>query len=237
MTGRQQQAFTLAETLITLGIIGIVAALTIPTLMKNYEEHVNKERFLKMYSVLSNAYNEILLENGGTLIAAMDYNNTIGSAKRADTIRNLFASKIKYFKKCDANSTNCMPKDKNGNDYINTKLDQTTQDSNLLFSDGDGVSKLILNDGSYVSFNATNTTCDITDKFNTCVLVGIDTNGAIPPNKKGKDVHSLILSNIRLFVYGEDYFANGGTGVAWYQEYCTKTDGIGCGVLWLLNLR
>lgn len=31
--------FTLAEVLITLGIIGVVAAMTIPTLMVNYKAH------------------------------------------------------------------------------------------------------------------------------------------------------------------------------------------------------
>ena len=33
-------AFTLAEVLITLGIIGVVAALTIPTLIQKYEKQV-----------------------------------------------------------------------------------------------------------------------------------------------------------------------------------------------------
>lgn len=34
-------AFTLAETLITLGIIGVVAALTIPSIIKNYQKKTN----------------------------------------------------------------------------------------------------------------------------------------------------------------------------------------------------
>ena len=45
-------AFTLAEVLITLGIIGIVAALTIPTLVKNYEKFVLETKFKKAKSVL-----------------------------------------------------------------------------------------------------------------------------------------------------------------------------------------
>ena len=35
--GYMQKGFTLAEILITLGIVGIVAALTIPTLISNYQ--------------------------------------------------------------------------------------------------------------------------------------------------------------------------------------------------------
>ena len=35
----KKRAFTLAEVLITLGIIGIVAALTMPTLIGNYQKN------------------------------------------------------------------------------------------------------------------------------------------------------------------------------------------------------
>lgn len=47
-----KKAFTLAEVLITLGIIGVVAAITIPGLMTAYKAHVLKTSFLKNYSVI-----------------------------------------------------------------------------------------------------------------------------------------------------------------------------------------
>lgn len=36
--GLQKKAFTLAEVLITLGIIGVVAAMTLPTLVGEYQK-------------------------------------------------------------------------------------------------------------------------------------------------------------------------------------------------------
>ena len=48
-------AFTLAEVLITLGIIGVVAAMTIPTLMANIKAHQYSAKFKKTVSTLSNA--------------------------------------------------------------------------------------------------------------------------------------------------------------------------------------
>ena len=48
-------AFTLAEVLITLGIIGMVAAMTIPTLMANVKAHQYSAKFKKTVSTLSNA--------------------------------------------------------------------------------------------------------------------------------------------------------------------------------------
>lgn len=52
MLHNQKFAFTLAEVLITLGIIGVVAAITIPTLMTNYKARRLRSQFFKSYSTL-----------------------------------------------------------------------------------------------------------------------------------------------------------------------------------------
>ena len=51
---QKKKAFTLAEVLITLGIIGIVAALTIPALMHNHQARVLDTQYKKAISVLAN---------------------------------------------------------------------------------------------------------------------------------------------------------------------------------------
>ena len=48
-----KKAFTLAEVLITLGIVGIVAALTIPMLAKNYQFYIRQQQFKKAYAALN----------------------------------------------------------------------------------------------------------------------------------------------------------------------------------------
>ena len=48
-------AFTLAEVLITLGIIGIVAAITLPNIIYNYQKHVVETRLQKFYSTINQA--------------------------------------------------------------------------------------------------------------------------------------------------------------------------------------
>ena len=50
-------AFTLAEVLITLGIIGIVAAMTLPSLVQNYKEKQTVVALKKIYSTMSQAFN------------------------------------------------------------------------------------------------------------------------------------------------------------------------------------
>lgn len=50
-----RKGFTLAEVLITIGIIGVVAAMTIPTLITKYKRHVAEVKLQKFYSVINNA--------------------------------------------------------------------------------------------------------------------------------------------------------------------------------------
>lgn len=61
---KRLRAFTLAEVLITLGIIGVVAAMTIPTLMSNYREKVVLTRMQKFYSTFNQALMRSEADNG-----------------------------------------------------------------------------------------------------------------------------------------------------------------------------
>lgn len=57
-------AFTMAEVLITLGIIGIVAAMTLPTLIGNYQKKVLATKLKKTYTILSQQFIRSQLDNG-----------------------------------------------------------------------------------------------------------------------------------------------------------------------------
>ena len=59
----QNAAFTLAEVLITLGIIGIVAAMTIPTLISKYRHKVLEMSFKKTYANLQNAFRAVIADD------------------------------------------------------------------------------------------------------------------------------------------------------------------------------
>ena len=53
---RKKAAFTMAEVLITLGIIGIVAAMTLPSLIGRWQKIVHVNRMKRTYSIISNAF-------------------------------------------------------------------------------------------------------------------------------------------------------------------------------------
>jgi prepilin-type N-terminal cleavage/methylation domain-containing protein len=59
------KAFTLAEVLITLGIIGVVAAMTLPTLIQNHKNRELQTQFKKSYSTLSQILQKVVTEEYG----------------------------------------------------------------------------------------------------------------------------------------------------------------------------
>ena len=80
-------AFTLAEVLITLGIIGVVAALTLPALINNYEKSVVEIRMQKFYTNINAALKLSIVENGDMVdwTFPQDYYDADGSEQFFNT--------------------------------------------------------------------------------------------------------------------------------------------------------
>ena len=68
----KRTAFTLAEVLITLGIIGIVAAITLPTIINNYRVKVLENQFKKADSIIQQAVQKTANEYGYTSLAELN---------------------------------------------------------------------------------------------------------------------------------------------------------------------
>lgn len=62
--GQRRTAFTLAEVLITLGIIGVVAAMTLPSLIANYEKQRTAVAVKKVYAELQQVLKMAVVQYG-----------------------------------------------------------------------------------------------------------------------------------------------------------------------------
>ena len=67
MYNKKTYGFTLAEVLITLGIIGVVASLTMPALIQNSKKTETSARLKKFYSLMEQAIIMSELANGNSL--------------------------------------------------------------------------------------------------------------------------------------------------------------------------
>lgn len=62
------RAFTMSEVLITIGIIGIVAAMTLPTVITKYKRKTAETKLAKFYSVINQAIRMSIAEHGEIII-------------------------------------------------------------------------------------------------------------------------------------------------------------------------
>ena len=96
---KSRKAFTLAEVLITLGIIGVVAALTIPTLVNNYRKKVLETGFKKSMSTIQQALNTTAAECGADYLLKYRMDNLVTAPipkEEREEINRIFAEQLKY---------------------------------------------------------------------------------------------------------------------------------------------
>ena len=95
---KTRRAFTLAEVLITLAIIGVVAAMTIPTLIANYQE--------KSWTTASQVFERKLTE----AMKVMNVNGTLAGHTTTQSFVDELSKNFKVTKTCDSNNLkNCVP--------------------------------------------------------------------------------------------------------------------------------
>lgn len=173
-------AFTLAEVLITLGIIGIVAAMTIPTLMQSsqYSEYVAGVK--KSLSVLSQAVSQYELDNGcvGDLSQCNDF-----SIADAATQWNALKPYLRLNQDCGTTS-GCFPTTK----YVPLFGPPGVNDLNTItYANG------ILSDGTIIGLVPG--LC-VSNPNGYCAAIYIDVNGSKAPNKIGRDLFKFdVLGN------------------------------------------
>ena len=126
----KRAAFTLAEVLITIGIIGIVAAMTMPSLIANYRKKQTAVRLERFYSIMSQAVLRWQQDEG---IMPEDIRFPAETAKNGVKTQEWFSSTI--------------------GKYITTTY-QTTNGQNFsaAFNDGSGFDSYIGNENQFFIF-------------------------------------------------------------------------------------
>lgn len=213
---RSVAAFTLAEVLITLGIIGVVAAMTIPTLIKNTQDMEYKAAWKKNYSRFAQAITLAINENGnsfGGMTKGSEYSISY-------ELSNKILSNMNTIKICTAGNTiaegcwhNVSDWYRIGGNTAPTTATVTNYGPSAMLKDG----TLVL--FKYISSATTSLTCS-TDELNEDSYIDIDVNGFKKPNTIGKDIYRLKI------------FCNGRVQPAGVPgDYYDITSGFGCDVI------
>ena len=206
MKENKRRGFTLAETLLTLAIIGIAAAMTLPSLVRQYRE--------KAWSTAQDLFEK-------KLEIAMSNMNTDGTLTGYSTTESFISELKKYIEITNictgSNITGCFPKEvlwTEGEDAVEitssavTYADTDDQDwaetVGVQFSNG--VEALI-------AYNKNCTDDPYNNQFSAtsaCIGIIYDVSGSSNPNANGKDLLSINVSKLgSKYVY----IMSDGTGI------------------------
>lgn len=187
MNFKRAKAFTLAETLITLAIIGVVASLTITVLYNNYQKHQYVAGLKKAYSEFSQMFKQYIADEGVQDLSQTDifakYSGEMffTSLNRQGILENVIKKYFKIDKSCKYNNTDCAISES----YLNKSGSYTTFSTNRYsFSTIDGMyfSIVLPQQGTCKpNYSAPS------NMKSFCGNVIVDVNGPKPPNKKGRD--------------------------------------------------
>lgn len=184
-------AFSLAEVLIALVVIGVVAAITVPVLFENYKKQETISRLKKAYSVISNGLRMSQTENGpfSSWEVGADMTDVEGYFNKywVPYFQNI--TKYNYAKDLGYEDNLCW-KNINGKKI---GWGVMTSDTRILFALADGT----------VVFYPRNTT-DINGNPAYTRFFYVDINGSKKPNVIGKDVFMFYVvdyDNLKPYCY------------------------------------
>lgn len=168
------KAFTLAETLIALAIVGIIATLTIPNLIDGYNKKIYVANVQKVYNLFSDSGRKCMSDNNTDSLAETDMTELNG-------VGNFLKTYFKVVKDCGV--------------YSDDK-ESCFADS---YKDVDGTSAyipaldykycVVINTGAVICMDSMSTDGD--SNYHGYSNVIFDVNGKKAPNTKGRDLFAF----------------------------------------------
>ncbi len=211
----RHSAFTLAEVLITLGIIGIVAAMTIPTLITNNQE--------KGWSTAATVFERKLEES----LKVMNTQQTLAGYSTTESFVDELSKHIKIVKTCkNTELDKCFPKTFTYGFPETETMDITSfTDSSKLRKEPYGTNTVGLQFANgVVAVMAYDPKCK-QDPFSnqitgtSCISMIYDTSGFKSPNTSNKDLRMLNVNTLFAFKVGGTKYS-----APFFSNFITKTE-------------
>lgn len=219
--------FTLAEVLITLAIIGIVAVLTIPQVVANYKEKAHIVRLKKISSELYNVYSLAVFEHG----PVNSWSNGTTFAEHGKAINDILEKYLKYTKVCSSISQGCNSPDTYNTDGTKGQniFDYYTGGARKYFLTNGAIIRIIAESGDNYLHNWCKNPSNYSHYLFKCGSIVVDTNGFKGPNRNGVDIFKFIIMQDKLLPLGtqQDHSQEN-------FDRCKNASGIGSCTAWVL---
>ncbi len=185
--------FTLAEVLITLGIIGVVAAMTMPTLITKHQKQVYANQLKTNVSIISQAIYKYMADQG------VDNLNLTPMVDGADELKEFFEDYVKVVNDCNGRyylegEHSCFAKSYKYYDGSHAPTNQEAYSCGVVLNLVNGAS--VCADVQQGASDDGDTTNNGVVGDNAVLSVEIDINGNKGPNVIAKDLFTFsVLAN------------------------------------------
>lgn len=219
---KQKNGFTLAEVLITIVVIGIIAAIIIPVILQNHKEKVTVTKVKRAYKTLFDAYQFAQIELG----TPDNWGIEGRTLENAIIVRDILLKNIRVNKVFDTAEEAWEWYGTNNNiRYLNGQ-------DGFSFSPIALVVYAVLEDGSLflICSNNPDDNRGAGQLGRAYANIGIDINGSAPPNTEGIDVFYFYLTELGVLPAGSQYDTSYP-----FDKDCTPTGrGVGC-TAWVIE--
>ena len=188
-----QPAFTLAEVLVTLGVIGIVAAMTLPMLARNYNFYIRQQQFKKAYAAMNIAVQKTQIDMGEGVKCYYGSEGTYLSG--CEWFFESLVGNLQVIKICDNNALNngCISKDFRGGEVVYAEVQggdepDVNKERFLLNCGGFSDSKIKNKVAVYILNSGFSLITYYGGKYPLYPIFLLDINGLQGPNKWGHDI-------------------------------------------------
>ena len=195
VAGTVLSGFTLAEVLVTLTVVGVVASLVIPPMVHQIEEEQCKIQFKRVYNDINQATERIMQEKGGTMNLGSSF--YVGSG-----LYSAYKKYLNYTRDCAGSNIagNCWHIS-GGSKLLN---------GDILGNPGPGF-YIVLNNGAFVNFftDFNSYTCSMGPLWGikkTCAKLNVDVNGFKGPNTWGKDIYGIWVIPEGIVAFGTELY-------------------------------
>lgn len=191
-----REGFTLAEVLITLGIIGIIATMTMPALITKYQNRSYVTAMKKAYSSFAQVIKMSEIDNGEIKLWDIQENNM------KFVFDEYFKPYLHVVKDCGLNKDGCWAK--------TSGLNNQTWNWLTSYGVGAGTYAFRLSDGTSVCLDGWGTNDSLSylgvnnSDLSYVLSVIVDINGDKRPNQLGKDVFVFVLTSKSFVPAGKD---------------------------------
>lgn len=211
-----KRGFTLAEVLITLGIIGVVAAMTIPTLISKIGKRQLESQIKASYATIAQTMRSA--EADGVDFDLQIVNNNDASTK--EWFQTYMAPYLKTEKVC-YNSSGCWHKKSEVRD-LSGNLARWAGDAGI----GYNIITFVIAKGSYFDIDGVEAS-EAKSVFgintdNQALVFYFDANGDRKPNRIGKDIYIMGFTDKGLVPAGSDKTRSE------VEQNCLKGNGYWC---------